>query len=62
MEIDFKTTNPIVMTFHCAKGLQFSTTFIPFCDKYSYDDEKTALYVASTRPLEKMYLLYSGNT
>lgn len=61
MEIDFKTTNPIVMTFHCAKGLQFHTTFIPFCDKYSRDDEKAALYVASTRPLVKMYLLYSGN-
>lgn len=61
MEIDFKSTNPIVISFHCAKGLQFTDVFIPFCESFHYPDEKAALYVATTRPLEQMYLIYSGN-
>lgn len=60
MEIDFKSTNPIVISFHCAKGLQFTDVFIPFCESFHYSDEKAALYVATTRPLEQMYLIYSG--
>lgn len=60
MEIDFKSTNPKVITFHCAKGLQFSNVFIPHCESFCYEDEKSALYVASTRSLDQMYLIYSG--
>lgn len=60
MEIDFKSTNPVVISFHCAKGLQFTDVFIPFCESFHYEDEKAALYVATTRPLEQMYLIYSG--
>lgn len=60
MEIDFKSTNPVVISFHCAKGLQFTDVFIPFCESFHYNDEKAALYVATTRPLEQMYLIYSG--
>ena len=73
MNIDFKSTNPIVITWHCSKGLQFPYVFIPCCGcgdyheyvgNAMYDDpvisHKSPLYVASTRPLEQMFLLYSG--
>ena len=72
MDIDFKTTNPIIITWHCGKGLQFPFVFIPFCGYGDYaaytnsmfDDPVIshipALYVAMTRPLEQMFLLYTG--
>lgn len=59
MTIDFKSTNPKIITFHCAKGLQFDKVFIPFCDQYQ-EDKKNALYVACTRPLKQLYLVYGG--
>jgi len=74
MEIDFKSTSPKIITWHCAKGLQFNDVFIPCCgvgeykkyisSNYSIDpviDEtkKSALYVSTTRPLDNLYLLYS---
>ena len=60
MMMDFKSTNPKVLTFHCAKGLQFSDVFIPYCDIFRDNYQKDALYVASTRPLEQLYLTYTG--
>lgn len=66
MTIDLKSTNPKVITFHCAKGLQFENVFIPLCEKYNNrsryaNDIKNALYVACTRPLTQLCLVYSGN-
>lgn len=71
MDIDFKSTSPKIITWHCAKGLQFNDVFIPCCglseyrDYVSYDIEPmqqiSALYVATTRPLENLYLLYTNN-
>ncbi len=61
MDLDFKTTNPKIITFHCAKGLQFTDVFLPYCESFRYEDEKAALYVATTRPLEQMYIIYSGS-
>lgn len=58
--IDFSSSNPKVMTVHSAKGLQFSTVFVPFCQKPSYDDERLTLYVATTRPLDRLILPFSG--
>jgi superfamily I DNA/RNA helicase len=71
MEIDFKSTSPKIITWHCAKGLQFNDVFIPCCGlneyrqyvTYPYDpmvDKIPALYVATTRPLENLYLIYSN--
>lgn len=60
MTIDFKSTNPKIITFHCAKGLEFDNVFIPFCEKYKKAYEKNALYVACTRPLTQLYLIYNG--
>lgn len=72
MDIDFKSTSPKIITWHCAKGLQFNDVFIPCCGigeykdyvSYSIDpmiDKQSALYVASTRPIENLYLLYTNN-
>ena len=73
MEIDFKSTSPKIITWHCAKGLQFNDVFIPCCGlgEYLYyyhygpiepmTQNESALYVAVTRPLENLYLLYSNN-
>ena len=70
MDIDFKSTSPKIITWHCAKGLQFNDVFIPYCGLNEYKqhvnwarDPMTkkipALYVATTRPLENLYLIYS---
>lgn len=76
MEMDFHSNSPKIVTFHCAKGLQFNDVFIPFCgigeyhnyypNPYAYDPVitgkcKSAFFVANTRVLEKLYLLYSSS-
>ncbi|WP_301202382.1 DNA/RNA helicase [uncultured Parabacteroides sp.] len=80
MEIDFKSTNPKIINWHCAKGLQFDDVFIPACGvgehnfynkyfKHPVDpvDPKgksgleSAFYVATTRPMANLYLLYSND-
>ena len=72
MDIDFKSTSPKILTWHCAKGLQFNDVFIPCCglgeykQYVSFDREPMiekipGLYVATTRPLENLYLIYSNN-
>lgn len=72
MEIDFKSTSPKIITWHCAKGLQFNDVFIPCCGLNEYrqyvqwsrdpmTEVESALYVATTRPLENLYLIYSNN-
>lgn len=70
MDIDFKSTSPKIITWHCAKGLQFNDVFIPCCGLNEYKqyvscvrdpmtEKIPALYVATTRPLENLYLIYS---
>jgi superfamily I DNA/RNA helicase len=59
MNIDFNSTNLKIIDFHCAKGLQFSNVFIPLCE-YHEEYEKSALYVAATRPLDNLYLMYDS--
>lgn len=72
MDIDFKSTSPKIITWHCAKGLQFNDVFIPCCGlgehrkfvSFNIDpmrEKIPALYVATTRPLENLYLIYSNN-
>lgn len=60
--LDFSTTNPKIMTYHSAKGLQFETVFIPYVEDY-YDDRdgnSKALYVAMTRTYRNLYIMYTG--
>jgi superfamily I DNA/RNA helicase len=62
--LDFKTSNPKLMTYHSAKGLQFETVFLPDCtienDGKGYSRQKS-LYVAMTRTYKNLYVLHSGN-
>ena len=56
--LNFQTTNPKVMTYHSAKGLQFETVFLPsILDAFS-DDDRKALYVAMTRTYRYLYVMY----
>ena len=61
MELDFHSSNPKILTWWCAKGLQFNDVFIPACN-FDYDDDvRSAMYVAVTRTSERLYLCYSDS-
>lgn len=60
--LNFATSNPKIMTYHSAKGLQFETVFLPGCESSALDrgdgfDEP--LYVAMTRSYQYLYIMYS---
>ena len=62
-DLDFNTTNPKVMTYHSAKGLQFETVFLPDIrplDPAHPASDQKALYVAMTRTYRYLYIMYSG--
>jgi superfamily I DNA/RNA helicase len=64
MELDFDSTEPKILTYHSAKGLQFETVFIPFCDYPGHDDwfikrYRNPLYVATTRTYRNLYITHS---
>lgn len=68
MHIDFQSTSPKVITWHCAKGLQFQHVFILYAggQDYSYYVDpyvrsKPALYVACSRPLEWLRILHTNS-
>lgn len=60
--LNFDSTNPKIMTYHSAKGLQFETIFIPFVEDFVEDGDSNqkALYVAMTRTYRNLYVLFSG--
>lgn len=61
MDLDFHSSNPKILTWWCAKGLQFNDVFIPACN-FDYDDAvRSAMYVAVTRTSERLYLCYSDS-
>lgn len=45
-----------------AKGLEFDYVIVPFADKSTYQTEvdKSLLYIACTRAMHKLDLIYSG--
>lgn len=59
--LDFSTSNPKLMTYHSAKGLQFETVFIPGVREAKDDGARKSLYVAMTRTYRGLYVMYSGN-
>ncbi len=69
MDLDFQSSNPKILTWWCAKGLQFKDVFVVDCD-YDYvahcqttKDERTcasAWYVALSRTSERLYICYTG--
>ena len=70
MDLDFKSSNPKILTWWCAKGLQFKDVFVVDCN-YDYvarcrtpKDQRTkasAWYVALSRTSERLYICYSGS-
>ena len=60
--LDFSTTNPKLMTYHSAKGLQFEAVFLPGIEDFIDDRgcDSKALYVALTRTYRYLYVMYSG--
>lgn len=64
--LNFSTTNPKVMTYHSAKGLQFEAVFMPYVMPLDDDydrriSEQKAIYVAMTRTYRYLYVMYSGS-
>lgn len=58
--LNFTSTNPKVMTYHSAKGLQFETVFLPYIENFSgQEPDQKALYVAMTRTYRNLYVMYS---
>ena len=57
--LDFRTDLPKVMTYHSAKGLQFDIVILPVYEGASSDDSRKSLYVAMTRTMHKLYVMYS---
>ena len=61
--LNFHSSNPKIMTYHSAKGLQFETVFLPWLEDYEEEhgeSDRKALYVAMTRTYRFLYIMYSG--
>lgn len=60
--LNFNSSNPKVMTYHSAKGLQFETVFLPYIENFDDTEisDRKALYVAMTRTYRYLYVMYSG--
>lgn len=61
MDLDFSATNtnPKLMTYHSAKGLQFEAVFMPDCHGARTGD-RAPLYVAMTRSYQSLYIMHTG--
>lgn len=57
--LNFATSNPKIMTYHSAKGLQFRAVFLPECEEGRMDSFLEPLYVAMTRTYQSLYVMYS---
>ena len=57
--LDFYSNLPKLMTYHSAKGLQFDIVILPVYEGASSDDSRKSLYVAMTRTMHTLYVLYS---
>ena len=67
MDLDFESSNPKILTWWCAKGLQFKDVFVIDCN-YDYIEQgettkekrtlASAWYVALSRPSERLFISY----
>lgn len=60
-DLNFATSNPKVLTYHSAKGLQFEAVFLPDCEAAKVGRFLEPLYVAMTRTYQSLYLLYTDD-
>lgn len=58
--LNFNSTLPKIMTYHSSKGLQFDIVILPLYSGAKDDESRKALYVAMTRTMHKLYVLYSS--
>lgn len=60
--LDFSSSNPKIMTYHSAKGLQFETVFLPYVEDFMEDkpSDRKSLYVAMTRTYRNLFVLYTN--
>lgn len=58
-KLDFNTLTPKIMTYHSAKGLQFDIVILPGYNGTDDTESQKALYVAMTRTMHKLYVLYT---
>jgi superfamily I DNA/RNA helicase len=62
--LNFNSSNPKLMTYHSAKGLQFETVFLPDCSiekTFNNNSQQKSLYVAMTRCYKNLYVLHNDN-
>ena len=57
--LDFNTVLPKILTYHSAKGLQFDMVILPMYNGANDDESRKALYVAMTRTMHSLFVLYS---
>ena len=57
--LHFTNTLPKVLTYHSAKGLQFDVVIIPKFEGAITEEQRKSLYVAMTRTMHHLYVLYS---
>ena len=57
--LDFDSFLPKIMTYHSAKGLQFDVVILPMFVSAADKESRKALYVAMTRAMHHLYLLYT---
>ncbi len=57
--LDFNTVLPKMLTYHSAKGLQFDMVILPMYNGANDDESRKALYVAMTRTMHSLFVLYS---
>jgi DNA helicase-2/ATP-dependent DNA helicase PcrA len=52
----------VILTAHMSKGLEFDQVIVPFCDNKTYSTEidRQMLYIACTRAMHKLDLLFTG--
>jgi DNA helicase-2/ATP-dependent DNA helicase PcrA len=55
------TSGVVIATAHLAKGLEFDEVIIPFASAHNYktDVDKSMLYIACTRAMHQLTVLYS---
>ncbi len=57
--LHFSNNLPKVLTYHSAKGLQFDVVIIPKYEGATTEEQRKSLYVAMTRTMHHLYVLYS---
>ena len=57
--LDFDSFLPKLMTYHSAKGLQFDVVILPMYVGATDDESRKALYVAMTRTMHHLYVMFS---